>query len=291
MFISIPRIFPLFSLICTLFPLFLMGCGPLSGPEKNHSPFRVYFLDVGQGDACLLRTPAGHFFLYDVGNKEEYLLPFLRSMTADTIDAVFISHPDLDHFGAFPALLHEFPIKKVYLPSGTSQDGTWLDVLKALDSYPTKKETLLAGDTLILDGDVRVRALWPYSSAAFEGNNLSLVMRAEYGSHAILLTGDVEDDGEKGILAAGSKVSCDILKVAHHGSRSSNGLPFLSAARPRWAVISCDGAVYGHPHAEAVADLNYVIGDSSRILRTDRVGTIAFDIDELGVRRLEAGDF
>lgn len=300
MFFSLSRIFPLFGCICTLF---LLGCSPFTEPGsglgsgfgsdfgKSSGSFRVYFLDVGQGDACLLRTPANHFFLYDIGNEERYLLSFLRHVKADTLDGVFISHPELDHFGAFQALYREIPIKKVYLPVGTSSDPTWQDVLRTLDAFKGGKGTLFAGDTLIWDGAVHVRALWPYSRASFTGNNLSVVLRVEYASHAVLLTGDVENQGETGMLAAGSHLGSDILKVAHHGSRTSNGLPFLSAVAPKWAVISCDSTVYGHPHPEAVADLKFILGDSTRILRTDRVGTIAFDIDANGIRRLTENEF
>jgi competence protein ComEC len=131
-----------------------------------------------------------------------------------------------------------------------------------------------------------VIVLWPFPHTGFERNNISTVLRVEYLARRILLTGDIEDEVERAILTAGVSPSADILKVAHHGSRTSNGLPFLAAVAPRWAVISCDSTVYGHPHAEAVADLNLVIGDSERILRTDRAGTVGFEVDEFGIRRV-----
>jgi competence protein ComEC len=270
---------------------FLASCvpfeGPLKGPEKGPEAFQVYFLDVGQGDACLMRTPGKRWFLYDIGNKEEFLIPFLKSVRADTLDAVFVSHPDLDHFGAFPALLREIPIKRVYLPSGTSVNPAWLETLRDLDAFAGKKETLYAGDTLIWDGDVRVRTLWPLPHTGLQGNNLSTVLRVEYRGRRLILTGDVEDEAERAMLAAGIKPAGDILKVAHHGSRTSSGLPFLSAVAPRWAVISCDSTVYGHPHEEAVADLSLMLGDGARILRTDREGTVGFELDGSGIRRID----
>jgi competence protein ComEC len=284
MFIPIPRIVPLFACLCTCF---FISCGPIDGPGKASAAFRVWFLDVGQGDACLMRTPGNRWFLYDIGNKEGYLIPFLKDVRVDTLQAVFISHPDLDHFGAFPALLREFPIKKVYLPDGTSPNPAWLEVLADLDVYQGEKDTLFAGDTLIFDEGVRVRALWPFPRSGLSGNAVSTVLRVDYRSRKLLLTGDIEDEAEKGILASGERPNGDILKVAHHGSRTSSGLPFLAAVAPRWAVISCDSAVYGHPHAEAIADLSLILGDSARILRTDRVGTVGFEMDEWGVRRVE----
>jgi competence protein ComEC len=269
--------------LCTCF---LFSCTPLEGPGKGSPALHVYFLDVGQGDACLLRTPGNRWFLYDIGNREEYLIPFLKSVKVDTLAAVFISHPDLDHYGAFPALLKEFPIKKVYLPSGSSPNPAWAEVLADLDVFAGGKDTLFAGDTLLWEAGIQVRVLWPFPHSALVDNNISTVLRVEYLSRRILLTGDIEEEAERGILAAGVSPAADILKVAHHGSRTSNGLPFLSAVSPRWAVISCDSSVYGHPHAEAVADLNLVIGDSARILRTDRVGTVGFAVDEFGIRRI-----
>ncbi|HKP97412.1 MAG TPA: ComEC/Rec2 family competence protein [Fibrobacteria bacterium] len=269
---------------------FLASCGPLEGPGKGRPALRVYFLNVGQGDACLMRTPGNRWFLYDVGNRDDYLIPFLKSVRADTLAAVFLSHPDLDHFGAFPALLREIPVKKAYLPSASNPNPAWMEVLGDLDAYRVESDTLFAGDTLLWEGEVRMRALWPPPHTGLAGNNLSTVLRVEYLSRRILLTGDIEDEAERGLLASGAVPAADILKVAHHGSRTSSGLPFLSAVEPRWAIISCDSSVYGHPHAEAVADLKLMIGDSTRILRTDREGTVGFEIDEWGIRRLGSGE-
>jgi competence protein ComEC len=283
MFFPIPRIVPLFAALCTCF---LPSCIGIDGPGASSPGLRVYFLDVGQGDACLMRTPGNRWFLYDIGNAEGFLIPFLKRLRVDTLEAAFISHPDLDHFGAFPALLHEIPIKKVFLPAGTGTSPAWLEVLGVLDVYQGEKETLFAGDTLIFDEGVRGRVLWPFPHTDLESNNLSTVLRVEFEGHRLLLTGDIEDEAERGLLESGIQPAADLLKVAHHGSRTSSGLPFLAAVAPHWAVISCDSAVYGHPHAEALADLNLILGDSTRILRTDREGTVGFAIDGMGIRRI-----
>jgi competence protein ComEC len=284
MFFRIPRIVPLFAVLCTCY---LPCCSLLGGPREEDPPMRVYFIDVGQGDACLMRTPGNRWFLYDVGNRPESLISFLRHVGADTLEAVFISHPDLDHFGAFPTLLREIPIKKVYLPPGPGAHPAWLEVLASLDDYPAKSDTLFAGDTLILEPGVEVRTLWPFPHSRLESNNSSTVLRVEHRSRRMLLTGDIEEEAESGILAAGLRPAADLLKVAHHGSRTSSGLPFLAAVQPHWAVISCDSAVYGHPHPESLADLSLILGNGDRILRTDREGSVAFEMDEWGVRRVE----
>ncbi len=258
----------------------------MEGPAGGSASLRVYFLDVGQGDACLLQTPGNRWFLYDVGNLEQYLVPFLKGVGVDTLSGVFISHPDLDHYGAFPAVLREFPVKKIHLPCGTNPNPAWLRLLSDLDAFQGEKDTLFAGDTLLLPGSVKLRVLWPFPHNAFLDNDISTVLRVEYQGKRILLTGDIEEGAEREILASGADPSADILKVAHHGSRTSSGLPFLAAVAPHWAVISCDSTVYGHPHPEAMADLKWILPDSSRILRTDREGTIGFELDEWGVRRI-----
>lgn len=293
MFIPIPRIVALFPALCTAI---LLSCSPWEDPGKPASGLRVYFVDVGQGDACALRTPEGKWYLNDVGNDERALIAFLRHARADTVQAIVLSHTDLDHFGALPAVLHAFPVKKVYLPQGGRTDSAWLGAMHELDVSRAEKGTLSEGDTLLWGG-VSVRVLWPPPRCPFSGNDLSTVLRAQSGNSRILLTGDIEDPAERLILADQPDLAADILKVAHHGSRTSSSLGFVEAVRPRWAVISCDSSVYGHPHPEALADLRWVMddeasddeasGNEARILRTDREGTIAFELGETGIRRID----
>lgn len=284
MFFPILRIVPLLGSICTCF---VVSCVPGDTPIRAEPALRAYFVDVGQGDACLLRTPGGRWFLFDIGNDARALTAFLRHVRADTLEAAFISHPDLDHFGALPALLQGVPVKKVYLPNGASPSPAWQEALRALDVSSAEQETLLAGDTLAWEGDVHVRVLWPRPHSSMSDNDLSTVIRVEYAGKRIVLTGDIEDPAEEAIRKTGADLAADILKVAHHGSRTSSGLEFVAAVHPSWAVISCDSTVYGHPHAEAVADLRAVMGDSTRILRTDREGTLAFTLDGMGIRRFD----
>lgn len=282
MFSPIPRIVALFAIPCTVI---LLSCTPWDGPGEASPGLRAYFVDVGQGDACALRTPAGRWYLYDLGNNAPALIGFLKQARADTVQAIVLSHPDLDHYGALPALLHAFPVKRAYLPAEGGRDSAWLEAMRALDVSAAAKDTLSEGDTLFWDG-VRVRVLWPAPRAPFTGNDLSTVLRVESAGGRILLTGDIEAPAEQAILAEHPDLATDILKVAHHGSRSSSSLAFLEAAHPHWAVISCDSSVYGHPHAEAMADLKWTMEDSTRILRTDREGTIGFEMDGWGIRRI-----
>ena len=235
-----------------------------------------------------MRTPGNRWFLYDIGNKPESLIPFLRHVRADTLEAVFISHPDLDHFGAFPALFREIPIKKVYLPSAAGSNPAWLEVLASLDAYRAKTDTLFSGDTLIFESGRRSpypMAFPPLRPGKQQSRRRSCAWNTAPGGFCSPATSRTKRNPESWPQV--SDPSADLLKVPHHGSRTSSGLPFLAAVQPHWAVISCDSAVYGHPHAESLADLSLILGNDERILRTDREGTVAFEMDGNGIRRID----
>lgn len=282
MFRRDPEIVPLFL---TAFTCFLTSCGlpeTLSAPEP---PLKAWFIDVGQGDACLLRSPGGKHYLYDLGNRDSLLSAFLQRQGVDTLEAVLISHPDLDHFGAF-AVLDAYPVKRWVLPETKSPDPAWARLTARLDARGAIKETLFQGDTLQWDGRIGVKVLWPPPSFSAADNDLSLVLRVSYGGSSLLLTGDVEAAGESGLLASGLTLRADLLKVAHHGSRTSSALTLLAAVAPRFAIISCDSLVYGHPHAETLAGLRRFVPGAGRILRTDVEGTVGFELGEEGVHRI-----
>lgn len=255
------------------------------GPVAADLALRVHFVDVGQGDACLLRSPDGRDYLCDIGNHPGKLARFLRLAGVDTIEACMISHPDRDHFGAFSAL-EGFPVKAWYLPENAGRDSAWGDFMRALDAWGGKKETLQAGDSLSWPGGLGMAVLWPPRHFSGSDNDRSLVLRVDWRGTALLLTGDVEAEAEAGLLRSGRNLSAALLKVAHHGSRTSSSLPLLAAVSPRFAVISCDSSAYGHPHAETVAGLEWILGGGERIVRTDREGTATFELDGFGVRRV-----
>jgi competence protein ComEC len=276
-----PEIVPLFIAACTCF---LASCRLPEGLPDEDPPLRAWFVDVGQGDACLLRTPEGKDYLYDIGNRGDRLLSFLAEAGVDTLEAVLISHPDLDHFGAFSSL-RTFAVKRWYLPEARSPDPAWTALIRELDAQGAPLETLHAGASLSWSDRLDVKVLWPPAHFSGSDNDLSAVIRVSHAGASLLLTGDVESAAESGLLSSGYDLSADLLKVAHHGSRTSSSLPFLAAAAPRWAIISCDSSVYGHPHAETRAGLLRFLPEE-RMLRTDEAGTVGFEIDGGGVRRI-----
>jgi competence protein ComEC len=129
-----------------------------------------------------------------------------------------------------------------------------------------------------LDEYLNLAILWPRRFSAFSDNNLSTVLKLTYGNSSVLLTGDIHEEAELEIGRLPVSLDSDILKVPHHGSRTSSSLPFLAAVSPDWAVISCDSSVYGLPNEETIADLLQVGLIPKNILRTDRMGTIRFNL-------------
>jgi competence protein ComEC len=217
--------------------------------------------DVGQGDAIAL-TDGTHAILVDGGPAGGQLLPQLADAGIRRLDAVFLSHAHPDHCGGLPAVLDRVPVGVLYVsPRRFTGDCA----------------QRLAGAQLIRDGatfvfgaiHVAAHAV-PRTFRRAAENNASVVLHVQLGRTRILLTGDVEREAES--LLAARDLGADILKVAHHGSRSSSTPAMLDAVCPRVAVISCGRRnVFGHPHVEVLDALR---ARRIRVLRTDRDGTV-----------------
>jgi competence protein ComEC len=278
-------IVPLFTAACTWF---FTGCGSLPGPPEKAQSLEVYFVDVGQGDAVLLRLPGGKHILYDLGNRDDGLADALAAFGVDSLEAVLVSHVDLDHFGAHAAL-RGISVNRWYLPETPAPDPAWQTLRNVLDASGAVPETLFAGDSLLWPGGVEAEVLWPPAGFDAADNERSLVLRVSHAGRRLLLTGDIEGAAEAGLLRSGRPLSADLLKVAHHGSRTSSSLPLLAAVSPRYAVISCDSSVYGHPHRETLAGLQRFM-EPGRVLRTDVEGTIGFEMGMAGLHKLKIGN-
>lgn len=272
---------------------------------------RVIFLDVGQGDCILMQTASGQNYLFDCGSSSRknvgryVLLPCLKYYGIHRLDAVFLSHADSDHVNGIPELLelgerNGIRVEQLVLPAGaapvdpgnieTAQSGDgrsgWRQVLEAAENASGKGPAiryLEAGDT------------WECRTARFlclhpakdfpegEGNAGSECIYVELirdkgdtlSPWTLLLTGDVEGEGEKELLRALKERQIHrvtVLKAAHHGSRGSTGREFLEQTAPAAALISCGrNNRYGHPHEEL---LERLAEQDVRILRTDRSGAV-----------------
>jgi competence protein ComEC len=240
---------------------------------------RLTMLDVGQGDALLLRSPQ-HVVLIDAGGRlgdahfgEQELLPMLVDRGVRHIDVAVLTHVHPDHCGGLPAVLENMNVGSVWISPRRFRGDCAQRVLEACSRRAIPIH-------LVRDGDVRdvggmsLRAF--VSDRTFKHspeNNSSVVLRVVIGRWTALLTGDIERDAEE--LLASREVRADVLKVGHHGSKTSSTPLLLDAVHPRIALISCGlHNLFGHPHPSVVESLR---SRGIHAWRTDRNGTIDVD--------------
>ncbi|MCC6388509.1 MAG: ComEC/Rec2 family competence protein [Dehalococcoidia bacterium] len=246
--------------------VWLVSLRPAGGPGV----LRLDVLDVGQGDAILVTTPAGRRVLVDAGPSGIGLARELGAVMphwARRIDLTLVTHADGDHSGGFPAVFRRFD-------TGRRMEGDVAGAVTfATEAGEREPWRVHRGDRWELDG-VRFEVLWPPAGFAAPGDNDgSIVLRVTYGQTSALLTADIEARAQDELLRAGD-VHADVLKVPHHGSKSSSPA-FLAAAGARIAVISVGAENrYGHPAGEVLDALA-----ASTIARTDRDGRVRIESD------------
>lgn len=253
--------------------------------RAEHRPLTVTFLDVGQGDAILIEAPNGNQLLYDAGGPSGAVLRELGSTLPfwdRTIDVAVFSHPDLDHVGGFPEVFKRYAVDLVLEPGVGSDNGAYAAAEAAIREEGAAKLLARRGMRIELGGGAAADILYPDRDAsAMETNAASIVMRIAYGDTALLLSGDLPSAIENYLAARdGPALRADILKLGHHGSRTSTSPYWLAAAAPATAVASAGrDNRYGHPHRE-VEEL--LASRGIALLVTAREGTITFVSD--GIR-------
>lgn len=241
--------------------------------------------DVGQGDAIFIESPTGTQILIDAGPPKKVMSELARVMPFfdRTIDAVIVTNPDADHIAGFLDVLKVYKVSTVF-EAGTFNESKTYQNLKEEIQNKNITNTLAKKDMRIdLGGGVFLDILFPDRDvSSWTTNDGSVVARLAYGDTTIMLTGDATEETEKIILQEYSAefLDSDILKVAHHGSKTSSLPEFLKAVSPAYAIIS-DGKnnKYGHPHKVTLDSLEAVGAD---VLRTDQLGTIIFSCDRIG---------
>ena len=255
---------------------------------------RVTILDVGQGDAILVEGSRGGRLLIDGGPDPDRLLVALDQRIPPwdrRIDALVLSHPHEDHVAGLALLLERYKVARVFEPGMRGPGPGYAAWLRELAGPRAPLRLgLAAGDRLAVD-EIGLRVLWPVRgqvpAVPPDGgtgiNNVSVVMLGQVGSRKFLLMGDVEEGIDPSLLAEGLP-HVDLLKVAHHGSRTATTQAFVDAVRPSVAVASAGaGNPYGHP---AAATLRRLAASGARVLRTDRDGSVivGFEADAMTVR-------
>lgn len=258
------------SLLLNIGLLFLLGLNLISWYGFNYfgsSRLEVHFLDVGQGDSFLIKTPDKVTMLVDTGKPgtgakklKEALLPWER------IDVVMGTHPDTDHIGDMTSIISKWHPDFLLFNDDHQASGG-------------KNWRLLNGDKLKLGCCVIIDIIWPEVlnpklDETHDTNYYSLTFILVYGDFRMFAGGDIPTEVEDRLVEQGkAKGPIDLLKVSHHGSSTSSGINFLKALRPTVSVIQTGENSYGHPRQEVLANLNQI---GSRVLRNDHHGRIIY---------------
>jgi len=236
---------------------------------------KVVFFDVGQGDSIFIETPFRKQILIDGGPDKSVLAKLGEAMPFydRTIDLVVLTHPDSDHLTGLVGVLEYFKVGHILVSGFEGDSATYEQWEKIIEEKKISLTLAQAGQQIIFPSGAVLEILWPEQSriaAISKANDASIVSRLIYGEMEILLTGDIEKKTENILLGGKLILKADILKAAHHGSKTSTSEGFLNIVSPEAAVISVgEDNRYGHPGQEVLTRL-----EDAAVYRTDKNGDI-----------------
>ncbi len=245
----------------------------------------VAFMDVGEGD-CVFATSSGETLLIDVGplSGGKTLCAKLRSAGVSRIDRLLITHFHNDHIGALAMVCDKFEVESLIMPNTViaEKSDDISDVLKLKTELLRKGKSVLTATSgmAFSVGDLRLSILMCDTTAKTE-NNRSVAARLDFKDTGFLCMSDIAKASEEKLIELKANLSCDVLKVGHHGAKSSTNEDFLEICKPEFAVISCGADnTYGHP---AAAVLNRLDKVKAQTYRTDISGDVIFYLTESGI--------
>lgn len=234
---------------------------------------KVHYIDIGQGDSELIQVN-GKNLLIDSGPEENSskLISYLSKQHIQKLDFVVVTHPHEDHIGAMSEVIKKYKIDNFYAPYITTTTRAFSTMVSELKKKGLKINSAYQGVCLNLGNDISCTMLAPNNSSYINLNDYSAVIKITYKNCSFLFMGDAQKLSEGEILRNDLDVSCDVIKIGHHGSSTSSSKEFLDSAAPKVAVISCGKSNdYGHPHA---ATLNSLKTRNIDFYRTDIDGTV-----------------
>ena len=252
----------LFALGILFFSCFYFVC---NYRDVARPSWKLTAIDIGQGDAILITSPSGRNILIDSGPNDrrdsgkDIIVPFLRHSGILTLDALVVTHADADHFGGALGIIGSFPVKELWVSECARLEPkpTWIKTMAVALERGIPLRDIGRGFTWS-DNSMEIRALHPVSvGTCAETNEESITLRVKGLGHSAILTGDLTVAGEKKILRSHAFLKSDVLKLGHHGSKTSSSRNFLTAVGPRLALVSSGRKNrFRHPHKQVVERLD-----------------------------------
>jgi competence protein ComEC len=264
-----------FAIFLTML-LFLTGCQFTAQKAEPLSGMEITYLDVGNADCEIIRMEDGTNIVIDAGTKDQSgnIIRALKRKGIRKIDYLIATHPHADHIGGMEDIIDSAEIGTVVFPSVVHTSKTYENLLKKIKEKEIPAVKAESGVVLHETDRCKIQLVAPKKDEKYESlNNYSAVLHIAYGNTTFLFAGDAEKLSENEML--NYEIRSDVLKVGHHGSRTSSSEKFIAKVNPRIAVISCGkDNEYGHPHQETLEILK-----NAEVYRTDKNGDIIIHAD------------
>jgi competence protein ComEC len=283
------RMWALFTVILCIVSIVAVGCGNTTVQSQQGSikpaeaAVAVHFIDVGQGDAILIKTPQKTILIDsgDIDQKEKKIVQYIKNQGIKTLDVVIATHPHADHIGGMQAIFDAFTVKQLYDSGQTTTSQLYKQYLVTIKQKKIPFAVARTGENIDLGDGIILEVLAPreplITGTNSDLNNNSLVTRLVYGKVSFLLTGDIEKEAESVLIKQGSSLKSTVLKVPHHGSNTSSSSGFIKAVKPEVAIISCGiNNDYHHPHPSTLKKYEQV---NTKLYRTDINGSVVVTTD------------
>ncbi len=271
------------KILCTILLAILIFNFCITEYNKALKELKIYFIDVGQGDSTLVVTPSLKTVLIDGGEEKNILVNYLLDRRIKTIDYILISHFDSDHSNGLIDVIQKLDVKNILISKQAYYSEEYKNIVQIINKRKINTKFVQQGDILKIDKNVEIKIMYPPEELEYEDlNNNSVVAKLKYINFSILFTGDIEKSEEK-ILEKyedTNELNSTVLKISHHGSKTSSSEEFLKKISPQIALIGVGkNNKFGHPNVEVIERLKHI---NCKIYRTDKMGEITIKVNKKG---------